>query len=95
MREGTPSLTPEQADRDFMTVAAPLMIGGAEKLRPFCGTIRRVTVRYDRVLLVFYRTAAHLVIMSFEPEVEQELLDRIGSLVRKLELVGPSEMVEE
>jgi hypothetical protein len=91
MREGTPSLTPAQADRDFMTIAAPLMVGAAEKLKPFCGTIKRVTVRYDRVLLVFYRTAAHLVIISLEPKVEQVLLDKIGDSVRKLELVNSEE----
>ncbi|MGA3405501.1 MAG: hypothetical protein ABSD49_07215 [Candidatus Bathyarchaeia archaeon] len=95
MREGTPSLTPPQADRDFMTIAAPIMVGAAEKLKPFCGTIRRVTVRYDRVLLVFYRTAAHLVILSLEPKVEQVLLDRIGDSVRKLELVGSDEESKE
>ena len=91
MREGTPSLTPAQTDRDFMTIAAPLMIGTAEKLKPFSGTIRRMTVRYDRVLLVFYRTTAHLVILSLEPEIEQALLDKIGESVRKLELGGSDE----
>jgi len=95
MREGTPSLTPPQADRDFMTIAAPIMVGAAEKLKPFCGTIRRVTVRYDRVLLVFYRTAAHLVILSLEPKVDQVLLDKICDSVRKLELVGSNEGSKE
>jgi len=48
MREGISSLTPPQTDRDFMTIAAPVMVDAAEKLRPFCGIVRRVTVRYDR-----------------------------------------------
>ena len=86
MREGVSSLTPAQTDRDFMTIAAPLMVDAAEKLRPFCGAIRRMTVRYDKVFLVFYRTTAHLVILSLEPQVEQALLDEIGNSVRKLEL---------
>ena len=86
MREGVQSLTPDQTDRDFMTIAAPLMVDAAEKLRPFAGSIRRITVRYDKVLLVFYRTTAHVVILSLEPQVEQALLDEIGKSVRKLEL---------
>lgn len=86
MREGVASVTPAQTDRDFMTMAAPLMVGAAEKLRPFCGAIRRLAVRYDKVLLVFYWTTAHLVILSVEPPVEQALLDEIGKTVRKLEL---------
>lgn len=90
MREGISSLTPAQTDRDFMTIAPPLMMDAAEKLRPFCGNVRRVTVRYDRVLLVLYRTAVHLVMLSLEPQVEQALLDRIGYSVRKLELASPS-----
>jgi len=53
MRGGVSSLTPAQTDRDFMTIATPLIVDAAEKLRPFCGSIRRVTVRYDKVALVF------------------------------------------
>ncbi len=86
MREGVASLTPAQTDRDFMTIAAPIMVGAAEKLQPFCGAIRRVAVRYDKVLLVFYRTTAHLVILSLEAQVEPALLDEIGNSVRKFEL---------
>lgn len=86
MREGIPSLTPAQTDRDFMSIAPKLMVDAAEKLRPFCGAIRRVTIRYDRVLLVFYRTTAHLVILSLEPQADEKLLDKTGESVRKLEL---------
>ena len=86
MREGVSSLTPTQTDRDFIRVAAPLMIDSAEKLRPFCGSMRRLTVRYDKVFLALYRTAAHLLIISLEPQVDQVLLDQIGDAVRKLEL---------
>ncbi len=88
MREGVVSLTPSQTDRHFMTFAAPLIVDAAEKLKSFCGNIRCVTVRYDRVLLVLYRTAAHLVILSLEPHVDQALLDEIGDSVRKLEFAG-------
>ena len=86
MREGVSSLTPAQTDRDFIRMAAPLMIDSAEKLRPFCGAMRRLTVRYDKVFLALYRTAAHLLILSLEPQVDQALLDEIGNSVRKLEL---------
>ncbi len=86
MREGVSSLTPAQTDRDFIRMAAPLMVDSAEKLRPFCGTMRRLTVRYDKVFLALYRTAAHLLILSLEPQVDQALLDEIGNSVRKLEL---------
>ena len=94
MRGGVSSLTPAQTDRDFMTVATPLIVDAAEKLRPFCGSIRRVTVRYDKVALVFYRTAAHLVVLSLEPGVEQALLDEIGTSVRKLELASANSSEE-
>lgn len=95
MREGLASLTPAQTDRDFMTIAAPLMIDASEKLEPFCGAVRRLILRYDRVLLVFYRTAAHLVVLSLEPDVEQTLLDQIGGSVRKLELASAEASAEE
>lgn len=94
MRGEVSSLTPAQTDLDFMKIATPLIVDAAEKLRPFCGSIRRVTVRYDKVALVSYRTAAHLVVLSLEPGVEQALLDEIGASVRKLELAsdnGPEE----
>jgi len=86
MREGVSSLTPAQTDRDFMKMAAPLMIDSAEKLRPFCGGMRRLTIRYDKVFIAMYRTTLHLLILSLETNVEQELLDQIGNAVRKLEL---------
>lgn len=95
MRGGVSSLTPAQTDLDFMKIATPLIVDAAEKLRPFCGSIRRVTVRYDRVALVFYRTAAHLVVLSLEPGVEQPLLDEIGASVRKLELASANSPEEE
>ena len=95
MRGGVSSLTPAQTDRDFMTIATPLIVDAAEKLRPFCGSIRRVTVRYDKVALVFYRTAAHLVVLSLESGVEQALLDEIGASVRKLELASDNSPEEE
>jgi hypothetical protein len=88
MREGVSSLTPAQTDRDFMSMAAPLMIDSAEKLRPFCGGMRRLTVRYDKVFLALYRTAVHLLILSLEPQIDQTLLDEIGNSVRKLELAA-------
>jgi hypothetical protein len=69
-----------------MKVAAPLIIDSAETLRPFCGEMRRLTVRYDKVFLAMYRTTVHLLILSLEPEVDQALLDEIGNAVRKLEL---------
>jgi len=95
MRGGVSSLTPAQTDLDFMKIATPLIVDAAEKLRPFCGTIRRITVRYDKVALVFYRTAAHLVVLSLESGVEQPLLDEIGASVRKLELATANGSEEE
>jgi len=88
MRDGVSSLTPAQTDRDFMKMAAPLMIDSAENLRPFCGAMRRLTVRYDKVFLALYRTALYLLILSLEPQVDQALLDEIGNAVRKLELAA-------
>ncbi len=88
MREGMASLTPHQTDRDFMATSPALMLGAAEKLEPYCGTVKRIAVRYDKVLLVFYRTTAHLVVLSLEPQVEPALLDQVGDSVRKLELSG-------
>jgi hypothetical protein len=95
MREGTTSLTPAQTDREFMTIAAPVMVGAAEKLKPFCGSMRRVVVRYDRVLLVFYRTLVNLVVLSLEPSVDEALLDKIGSSVKQLEFVDDNDDEEE
>ena len=95
MREGTTSLTPAQTDREFMTIAAPMMVGAADKLKPFCGSMRRIVVRYDRVLVVFYRTLVNLVVLSLEPSVDEALLDKIGSSVKQLEFVGDNDDEEE
>ena len=95
MREGTTSLTPAQTDREFMTIAAPVMVDAAEKLKHFCGSMRRVVVRYDRILLVFYRTLVNLVVLSLELSADEALLDKIGSSVKQLEFVDDNDDEEE
>jgi len=95
MREGVASLTPDQTDRHFMTIAAPLMVDGAEKLQPYAGAIRRISVRYDRVVLVFYRTTAHLVVLSLETQSDEALLDKIGDTVRRLEFASAEKVNEK
>lgn len=92
MRTGLTSLTPRRTDREFMSLSPTIMMGAAERLQPYCGLIRRVTVRYEKVVLVFYRTAAHLIVLSLETQADPALIDKIGDAVRKLEL---SSLVEE
>lgn len=92
MRAGLTSLTPRQTDREFMSLSPTIMIGAAERLQPYCGPIRRLTVRYEKVVLVFYRTTAHLIVLSLEPQADSALIDKIGDAVKKLEL---SSLVEE
>ncbi len=95
MREGVTSLTPVPTDRYFMTIAAPLMVDAASKLRPFCGSMKRITVQYDKLVLSFLRTPVHLVVLSLEPQVDQAVLDAIGNHVRTLAVADEGEEAEE
>ena len=81
MGEGKATITSEQFDREFMPVVPPVIVGGAKKLKEFCGPMKGMMIRYEKVVVALYSVARYIAIISFEPEVETPFMDRTTDAV--------------
>jgi hypothetical protein len=84
MREGVESVTPDEQDRNFVQIMPPIIVDAVEKLQPQLGKADNVTVRYEKVLLVFFRLEGLIVILSFDPSASSPFISSLSRSVRKL-----------
>ena len=84
MREGKKTMTSEEFDREFMSVVPPVIVGGAHRLREYCGSLKGMVIRYEKVAVTLYPVAHYVVIMSLEPEVEMPFLDKTAVAVQEI-----------
>ena len=59
MRESVQSVTSEEQERNFIQLMPPIIVDSVEKLQPLLGKLDNVTVRYEKMLLVFFRPEPH------------------------------------
>lgn len=85
MRPGVPSITPDATDREFVSVVPANVLDSVKQLLPYCGPLKTVTVRYEKIVLAFYQTYRHVIVLSLEPSIETSYLDKIGNEIAKLE----------
>jgi len=83
-REGVTSLTPEETDRNFISIIPQIIVEAVEKLSPFLGPVGGITAHYQKALLIFYRFEDLLVIISFQPEQETPFYNRITQAFSRL-----------
>ena len=83
-KQGVPSFTTGETDRNFMSIMPPIIVDAVEKLRPFLGELQGVSVRYEKSLLIFHRAGNLIVVMGFGPEVLTPFLTKIGKEFEKL-----------
>jgi len=84
MREGVQSVTPDDEDRNFVQIMPPIIVEAVEKLQPLLGKLDNVTVRFEKVLLVFFRLEGLVVILSFDPRVSTPFVSSLSESLRKL-----------
>ena len=84
MREGVQSITTEEQDRNFVQLMPPIIVDAVEKLQPLLGKLDSVTVRYEKVLLVFFRLANLVVVLSFDPNVTTAFSSSLSDSMRML-----------
>lgn len=85
MRKGVVSVTEEQTDRETMSMYPPIILRAVERLEPHLGSFTGIMVRYQKVVLVFYRLARYMVIISFQSTVQTLFLERVGEVIRRFE----------
>jgi len=76
---GIDSIAPEQVERNFISIIAPIIVDAVRKLEPSCRTTRTISIRYDKPLLIFYQTEEYVIVLSFDPEAKTPFLDKIAS----------------
>ena len=84
MREGIQSLTTDQEEERFVQLMPPIIVDAVEKMQPMLGKLNTVTVRYENLLLVFFRMQGLTVIFSFNPEVSTPFISTLSDEVLKL-----------
>jgi len=84
MREGLQSLTSDASDRDYMQIAPNILIMTAEKLSPALGLVESVTIRYEKLFMVFFRLEDFTVILTFEPTIVRPFMSALSNSMRAL-----------
>ncbi len=84
MREGVPSVSAEGDDRNFIQIMPPILVDAAEKMQGLLGALESVTIRYEKVLLVFFRVKKLVVILSYDPKVTTPFVSALSDLIRML-----------
>ena len=84
MRKGVESVTPDESDRNFVQLIPPIILDSVEKLTPLLGVVESVTVRYEKVFLVFFTKGNYVIVLSFNPDVQRPFMSALTEWVRTL-----------
>jgi hypothetical protein len=86
MREGVVSVSTEEEEHNFIQLMPPILVDAAEKMQPVLGGLESVTIRYAKLLLVFFRIGAVVVILSYDPDVTTPFVSAVSSMMQE---IGP------
>jgi len=62
----------------------PIIVDAVEKLQPLLGKMDNVTIRYEKLLLVFFRMEGVVVVLSFNANVTTGFISSLSESMRKL-----------
>lgn len=84
MRPGVASVTPDESDRNFVQIIPPIIVDAVEKFSPLLGVVESVTVRYEKVFLVFFAKGDYVIVLSFNPDVQRPFMSTLTEWVQSL-----------
>ena len=84
MRPGVASITPDESTRNFIQLMPPIILDAVEKLSPLFGVVESVTVRYEKLFLVFFAKGNYVIILSFNPDVQRPFMSAVTEWVQIL-----------
>jgi len=84
MRKNTQSLTSDEADRGYLQTAPNILIDVAEKLIPVLGLVESVTIRYEKLFMVFFRVETFTIVLTFEPTIVRPFMSALSESIRTL-----------
>jgi len=68
---------------NFVSIVPQIIVESVDKLTAFLGKVRGITAHYEKALLVFYKFANMVVVISFKPEVATPFYNRITEAFEK------------
>jgi len=83
-REGIQNLTSESSDRNYLQIAPNILIETAEKLSPSLGFVESVTIRYEKLFMVFFRLENFTIVLSFEPTIIRPFMSALSDSMQAL-----------
>jgi hypothetical protein len=86
MREGVQSITSDADDRFYLEVAPNILIETAERLSPKLGGVESVTIRYQKLLMVFFRLGTFTILLTFEPTIVRPFMSALSASMQALAL---------
>ena len=81
MRKGVESIATAEEERNFVQIMPPIIVEAAAKLDPVLGKLDNVTVRYEKVLLVFFRCKNLTIVLSFNPNVSTPFISSLSETI--------------
>lgn len=84
MRSGVASVTPDDTDRNFVQIIPPIILDAVEKFSPLLGVVESVTVRYEKLFLVFFAKGEYVIVLSFNPDVQRPFMSALTEWVQSL-----------
>jgi hypothetical protein len=84
MREGVQRFTSDESDRHYLQIAPNILIDVAEKLSPVLGLVENVTIRYEKLLMDFFRLEDLTIVLSFEPTVSRPFISALSNSIQVL-----------
>jgi hypothetical protein len=84
MRVGVQSVTTDEQERNFVQIVPPIIVDAIEKLEALLGRMEHIKVRYEKVVLFFFRVEGLVVTLSFDPEVETPFATSVSNGIRKI-----------
>jgi ribosomal protein S27AE len=84
MRGEIRSLTSDEADRNYMQTAPNILIDVAEKLIPALGLVESVTIRYEKLFMVFFRLEGFTIVLTFEPTILRPFMSALSESIQTL-----------
>lgn len=86
MREGVASMTTDEEDHNFIQLMPPILVDAAEKMQHVLGGVESVTIRYEKILLVFFRIDTVVAVLSYNPDVTTPFISAVSAMIQE---IGP------
>jgi len=69
---------------DYLQVGPNILVDAAEKLSPALGCVESVTIRYEKLFMVFFRLEKHTIVLTFDPTIARPFMSALSKSMRTL-----------